>query len=93
MGDLNFVNCPNTTGCIHREWFCDGENDCWDMSDEKNCSATVRNMCQLSQFRCSNGTCISSDLRCDGHDDCHDAQNGGESSDEEDCSKFYCTHL
>lgn len=86
--DMNFVNCPNTTACIHREWFCDGENDCWDMSDEQNCSNTGRYSCELNQFQCSNGSCIKLDARCDGHNDCHDENRDGISSDEKNCSKL-----
>lgn len=84
---MNFVNCPNTTGCIHREWFCDGENDCWDMSDEQNCTTSGKRLCKLNQFQCLDGSCIKMDAHCDGHNDCHDERNDAVSSDERNCSK------
>jgi hypothetical protein len=81
------INCVNTTACIHKDWFCDSENDCWDMSDEKNCPEHKKR-CYINEFQCSNGSCINLEARCDGRDDCHDAKiSGGLSSDEENCSK------
>nr|XP_008195317.2 PREDICTED: LOW QUALITY PROTEIN: prolow-density lipoprotein receptor-related protein 1 [Tribolium castaneum] len=83
--DGNMINCENTTACIHKDWFCDGENDCWDWADEKNCTGREKR-CDIFQFQCSNGTCISLEARCDGKDDCHDAKSTrGLSSDEENC--------
>ncbi|XP_017777455.1 PREDICTED: low-density lipoprotein receptor-related protein 1 [Nicrophorus vespilloides] len=79
---LTLINCKYTTACIRPEWICDGENDCWDNSDEQNCTNRV---CTDLEFRCSNGKCISLSKKCDGHADCKDSYLAALSSDELNC--------
>lgn len=88
---LNLFNCPNTTKCIHKDWFCDGENDCWDFSDEQNCA---KKFCDINKFECRNGNCISFDQVCDGKNNCNDTiGNSKFSSDEQNCSKLFSIKL
>lgn len=82
----DFVNCKYTTGCLHKDWFCDGDDDCWDNSDETNCSSIKVNYCGRDEFRCGNGSCVNITVRCDGNNDCNDMDlNSGVSSDEMNC--------
>ncbi|GIY34984.1 low-density lipoprotein receptor-related protein 4 [Caerostris darwini] len=67
--------------CINVDWKCDGENDCDDMSDERDCQMPE---CSEEEFQCRAGRCIKSQWRCDGEFDCAD------NSDEDGCAADEC---
>ncbi|XP_053307342.1 sortilin-related receptor isoform X2 [Spea bombifrons] len=74
--------CSNGN-CINAIWRCDSDNDCGDMSDEKNCPSTTCDPDTL--FRCQgSGTCIPLSYKCDLDDDC------GDNSDESHCEAHQC---
>ncbi|XP_053131885.1 low-density lipoprotein receptor class A domain-containing protein 3 isoform X5 [Hemicordylus capensis] len=84
----NFTNECNIPGnfmcsngrCIPGAWQCDGQPDCFDESDEKECPK-AKSKCGSTFFPCASGIhCIIGRFRCNGFEDCPDG------SDEENCT-------
>jgi len=71
--------CASVETCIPHPWQCDGELDCKDGSDERNC-ASMPCDADSGHFRCDSGKCIRSNWHCDGERDCPDG------SDEKSCN-------
>ncbi|KJH48002.1 Low-density lipoprotein receptor domain class A [Dictyocaulus viviparus] len=83
---IGLINCNGTTQCIMPQWQCDGTNDCWDNSDEKECTEIAPPLlpglrpCLPEEFTCGKTkSCLPQAWVCDGQKDCADG------SDELDC--------
>uniref|UniRef100_A0A8C4S481 Low-density lipoprotein receptor-related protein 2-like n=1 Tax=Erpetoichthys calabaricus TaxID=27687 RepID=A0A8C4S481_ERPCA len=74
-----FMSCLDGSKCIPYDHFCDGDKDCKDGSDEKNCREGCN---QPENFQCLDGKkCIDPAMVCDGNAQCSDG------SDEANCNK------
>ncbi|CAN7993050.1 unnamed protein product [Ixodes hexagonus] len=80
-----WFDCGNGR-CIAMFWKCDGQNDCGNHNDEKDCRSEDKpgsepKECPAEKFQCHDGSyCVPKVWLCDAEADCAD------SSDERDCT-------
>ncbi|ESO97946.1 hypothetical protein LOTGIDRAFT_104147 [Lottia gigantea] len=79
--EFDWLPCGSNGNCIPKEWFCDGEQDCFDNKDENNCES-----CKMGEIPCHDGSCLPQYQRCDGIPQCTDA----EDEDECKCQEKVC---
>ncbi|XP_029005062.1 MAM and LDL-receptor class A domain-containing protein 1 isoform X2 [Betta splendens] len=87
---VDHSQCAYSSQCVPHSWWCDGEPDCTDRSDEERCPTSVpgtlppQDRCAAGFFQCSNALCLPSILRCDGVPDCPHGE------DENGCPLLQC---
>ncbi|KAJ6647666.1 Prolow-density lipoprotein receptor-related protein 1, partial [Pseudolycoriella hygida] len=92
---LSEFQCENGIECIAKQLMCDGINDCFDKSDEQNCTKIVHRKMYNVTDDCVHpdrlcrptGHCIRVEQLCDGTSDCPDGTDEGHR-----CSEKICDH-
>ncbi|XP_076166468.1 low-density lipoprotein receptor isoform X2 [Ptiloglossa arizonensis] len=67
---LDQFQCEDRHACISGHLYCNGEPECADGSDEKNCTNKTAACDPLTQFECSEGSCIPIYNVCNKNRDC-----------------------
>ena len=70
--------------CISKEFWCDGDQDCEDGSDEVGC--VIQESCDYPSHQCDESKCLDVTMLCDGKRDCKDGSDEGLLCEEEQCS-------
>lgn len=98
----NEFQCHNGIECISVKLICDGYNDCFDKSDEQNCSTATKRPTFNETDDCVHpdricrptGHCIRVEQLCDGTSDCSDGTDEGYRCIEKICDhNSECSHF
>ncbi|KAL4217126.1 Exosome complex protein [Mactra antiquata] len=81
--DLSY--CTGAAICLPSTWWCDHSVDCMS-GDDEDFSCRYKD-CDVTEFECASGRCISITDKCNGVNNCYPYDN----SDEEGCPNITCT--
>ncbi|XP_074605062.1 low-density lipoprotein receptor-related protein 2-like isoform X2 [Brevipalpus obovatus] len=78
--------------CVPHSSRCDNKIDCFDKSDEFNCSFHPECLLDRGFFPCDQGPCIDHGKVCDGKKHCPHGEDEGPRCFAKDCAKMNCSH-
>lgn len=99
---IDEYKCVKSLECIPKILRCDGVNDCFDRTDEANCTAILKRPFYNETGDCVHpdrlcrptGACISVHKLCDGEDDCIDGSDEGHQCKDKVCDHTTeCSHF